>query len=169
MVTRYSMLDQHDALYQTAREYPGGLVALARDMGKSVNVLRNKLRPAITTHHTTFEEVSRVIELCVEQQGPHCFRALHAFNYRHGYAAFPCVTAQVVEDEEMARIVARVLRDMGTVATQVLSSQEDNHITHAEMEVIEEAFLTAMGTLGAWRDHMRRRHAADNKKAEGCV
>lgn len=166
MVTRYSMLNQHDALYQTARDYPGGIDALARDMGKSANVLRNKLRPAITTHHATFEEVSRIMELCVDNGGQHCFRVLHAFNHRHGHVAFPYLSAVPVREEHLSHTMARVMRDLGTVAERVLNSQEDDHITSEEMEEIEQAFMMALSTLGEWRDRMRLRHAADQQKTD---
>ncbi|HEV7816365.1 MAG TPA: phage regulatory CII family protein, partial [Janthinobacterium sp.] len=44
-------MNQHDALYKVARNYPGGLEALAHSMGISVNVLRNKLAPTIASHY----------------------------------------------------------------------------------------------------------------------
>ncbi len=64
MTRKYLDMNQHDALYSVARRYPGGLELLAKDIGMSANVLRNKLSPTITTHYPSFEEVSIIVEHC---------------------------------------------------------------------------------------------------------
>lgn len=52
----------HDALYVAARAYPGGLNAIGARLGMSPNVLRNKLRREIDTHHVTVEEAHLMCE-----------------------------------------------------------------------------------------------------------
>ena len=64
MTRKYLDMNQHDALYKVARNYPGGIEALAQAMGISANVLRNKLAPTIASHYPSFEEVSAVVDLC---------------------------------------------------------------------------------------------------------
>lgn len=56
----------HDALYVAARSYPGGLNALGARLGMSPNVLRNKLRREIDTHHVTVEEANLVCEFLAD-------------------------------------------------------------------------------------------------------
>lgn len=169
MTSRYSDMNQHDALYKTACAYPGGLEALAHRMGRSVNVLRNKLRPAIDTHHTSFEEVSEVLEICEDGGVKDCFQSLHAFNHRHGHVAFPVMATDHLTDQELSQTMGRVMMEVGEVAAKILECDADNSISDGDLEKIEKEFQEAMGALGEWRDRVRAKHAAGKKKQGGAV
>ena len=89
MTLRYSDLNQHDALYNIARDYPGGIEGLYPRIGiSSKSVAYAKLAPGTTTHQTSFEEASRVIEACVQARMPDALAPVHAFCWRHGMVAF---------------------------------------------------------------------------------
>lgn len=52
-----------DAAYLAAHSYKGGVPALALRMGKSVDVLMNKVNPNCKTHHLTLEEAMTIMDI----------------------------------------------------------------------------------------------------------
>lgn len=162
MTKQYLEMNQHDALYKQARNYPGGLEALAQRMGVSVNVLRNKLGPAIKTHYASFEEVSEITELCQAVGQEDALAAIRAMNWRHGLVAFSTPDANHLTDDELASTVYRVIKEIGEVASSVSGALEDRRITHAEFDVIEKHFADAMGAITQWRERVRARAIEDS-------
>lgn len=62
MTKKWQLMPVADALYEGAKQYPGGIGALAELMGKSEKVLRSKLAPDLDSHHITLEEALQIIE-----------------------------------------------------------------------------------------------------------
>ena len=155
MTRKYSDMNQHDALYKVARAYPGGLEALAQRMGISVNVLRNKLAPHIESHYPSFEELSKIIELCVAASVKDAQLPLHALLGRHGMAAFVVPTPAQVSRDDLSQTVCRVMSQIGDVAEAVSSALMDGVITSAEADLIEREFQGALTALGEWRARIR--------------
>ena len=155
MTRKYSDMNQHDALYKVARAYPGGLEALAQRMAISVNVLRNKLAPHIESHYPSFEELSKIIELCVEASVKDAQLPLHALLGRHGMAAFVVPTPAQVSRDDLSQTVCRVMSQIGDVAEAVSSALMDGVITSAEADLIEREFQGALTALGEWRARIR--------------
>src|SRR5689334_14637465 len=137
MTRRYLDMNQHDALYTVARKYPGGLDALARELGMSVNVLRNKLSPAIASHYPSFEEVSLVVECCQRAGVPDAHLPLHALLVRHGMAAFVVPQPEAARQDDLSQTVCRVISEVGAVADAVSTALLDGVITTAEADLIE--------------------------------
>ena len=166
----YNEVDQHEALYALASQYPGGLNALAdalsRRAGKQmyVAVLRNKLRPGITTHHVTVEELSLIMELCEEAGMPTAFAPLEAMCWRHGRV--PVANAVVGDaDADPSHAVCKVMSKIGRLADTVAKAAEDNVIDERELEGIEAEFLRASQALAAWRVQIRAQAARQPKAA----
>ena len=155
MTRRYLNMDQHDALYTVARKYPGGLEALAKGLGMSANVLRNKLSPNIETHYASFEEVSRIVEHCHEAGVPDAHLPLHALLVRHGMAAFVVPKAETALQDDLSQTVCRVMSGVGSVAHAVSDALLDGVITATEADLIEREFQMALSALGAWRARLR--------------
>lgn len=161
MTYEYSNINQHDALYNSARDYPGGIEALAQRLGASANVLRNKLRPAIESHHVNFEEVSRIVELLEEARVPSAFVPLHAFCWRHGHVALRLHHGDVSSDELVQQIL-EVMGDEGRLATDLNSAlADDRRIDRRELEVIEQDVERCVSGLMALLDRVRAKHKAD--------
>lgn len=155
MTRRYLDMNQHDALYTVARKYPGGLDALARELGMSVNVLRNKLAPTIASHYPSFEEVSLIVEHCHRAGVPDAHLPLHALLVRHGMAAFVVPQPEAARQDDLSQTVCRVMSEVGAVAEAVSSALIDGKVTSAEADLIERKFHSALSALGAWRARLR--------------
>ncbi|BCL92129.1 phage regulatory CII family protein [Ralstonia pseudosolanacearum] len=169
MTHRYSDADQHEALYNLARKYPGGIEGLASalsarlDRRISPNVLRNKLRPGIDTHHVTYEDFSLILELCEEARVPGAIAPLEALCWRHG--RIPVELPQVdTDDANPARTVCQVMARIGGLAATVAKAAEDNVITEAELEAIEGEFLKAQVALATWHAEIRAQAVASQRR-----
>lgn len=162
MTRKYSDMNQHDALYKVARAYPGGLEALATKMGMSVNVLRNKLAPAIESHYPSFEELSVIIELCHQAGVKDAHLPLHALLSRHGLAAFVVPEPSAVSKDDLSQTVCKVMSQVGDVAEAVSESLLDGVITDAEADLIEREFQAALTALGEWRARIRAHRQAQD-------
>lgn len=164
MTHMYSETSQHEALYNAARKYPGGIDGLAHalsvrlDKRISPNVLRNKLRPGIDTHHVTLEDFSLILELCEEARVNCAAQPLNALCWRHGHVAVQVPVADP-DDPNPARTVCAVMSKIGVVAETVAKAAEDGVITERELEAIEADFLKAQAALASW-------HAAIRLQAE---
>lgn len=161
MTYEYSNVNQHDALYNAARLYPGGIEALAQRMGCSANVLRNKLRPSIDTHHVNFEDVSHILELLEEAKVLAAFVPLQAFCWRHGHVALKLRHGEASSDELVQQILA-VMGDEGKLAADLNSAlADDRRIDRRELDVIEQDVEQCVGGLMALLDRVRAKHKAD--------
>jgi len=163
---QYNNINQHDALYNAARAYPGGIEALAQRMStpnKQVlaSTLRNKLRPAIDTHHTNFEEVSTIIELLEEAKVDDAFLPLHAFCWRHNHVAVALPKGDVDADDLLKQVV-EIMSGDGALAGDISKALAGDHrIDAGELATIEQRLESCIGSLVALRDKARAKHAAD--------
>lgn len=166
MTYQYSNINQLDALYNAARAYPGGIEALAQRMSTpsrqvSPNVLRNKLRPSIDTHHINFEELSEIIELLEEAKVSDAFLPLHAFCWRHNHVAVQLPKGDVDADDLLKQVVDIMSGD-GALATMISKALSGDHrVDRAELSGIEERIEKCIGDLVVLRDKARAKHAAD--------
>lgn len=161
MTCKYDNINQHDALYNAARAYPGSVEALAQRMHVAPGTLRKKLMPDVDTHHANFEEVSIIIELLegankVEQ----AFLPLHAFCWRHGHVAVRLPQADV-DSDEMLKQVVEIMSSDGLLAGLVNGALGDSRINAGELGDIEEQIEYCMTALVGLRDKARAKHAAD--------
>ncbi|BCL86684.1 phage regulatory CII family protein [Ralstonia pseudosolanacearum] len=164
-----SEVDQHEALYGLATRYPGGLAGLAHALsqrtGKRVylNVLRNKLRPGIDSHHITLEEFSLILELCEEARVPGAHAPLDAMCWRHGRVPVELPEANT-DDPSPARTVCQVMAKIGDLAATVVKAAEDDVITEAELEGIEGEFLKAQVALATWHAEIRAQASTSQRR-----
>lgn len=168
MTCEYSDMNQHDALYNMVRQdFPGGVEAAAHRMGVSTNVLRNKLRPSIDTHHANFEEVSRLIELAEESRVQTAFVPLHAFCWRHGHVAFKLPVGEVNADDLLKQVVD-VIGDQGNLVNSISGAlASHNDIDRREFFAIEQNIMTCINALVTLREKVRAKHKADYPQAWG--
>jgi hypothetical protein len=156
---RYSQTNHHDVLYTKAREYPGGVEALAQRMGKkSADILYNKLRPTCKTHHVTDEEFPEMLELFQGAKVDDWAAPLHALNWRLGHIAIevPRVDDETT-DEQLTAMMCRVMKEVGDVAAEVAQAVKDNRITPAEFDALEQQFMEALTALTTLRSRIHKR------------
>lgn len=154
---RYSEINQHDARYNLARDYPGGLEMLAKRMAMSVNVLRNKLAPGIKTHHINDEEDSLVIEYSQEANVPDACRALVAKNWRHGLIAFPMPQLDHLSDADLTVATCIAMKEFSDMVTTVSLALADGKVTPAELQEMEKQMQEALAAMVELRERMRAR------------
>jgi len=165
----YSDTSQHEALYNAARKFPGGIDGLANALsarlGKRIspNVLRNKLRPGIDTHHITLEDFSLVLELCEEARVESALQPLDAVCWRHGRVAVE-VPEVDPNDPNPARTVCQVMAKVGAVAEAVAKAAADGVIDERELDEIEAVFFRAQAALASWHAEIRVQAEAQARK-----
>ncbi|MFS8930967.1 phage regulatory CII family protein [Cupriavidus taiwanensis] len=154
MTYQYSDIDQHEALYNLARRYPGSIEALAYAMGRrqnktvSPNVLRNKLRPGIETHFLNAEEFSLVVELCQEAGVEGAVIPLQAMCWRHGLVAMAPPPAGQASRDIFARL-GGVSREFADLVSEATAGAADGRINAAERERIHKEALEVMQAVMA--------------------
>ncbi|QBY56137.1 phage regulatory CII family protein [Cupriavidus oxalaticus] len=149
MTYQYSDIDQHEALYNVARRYPGGgIEALAHAMtvrlGKQVspNVLRNKLRPGITSHALNAEEFSLVVELCEEAGVDGAKIPVHALCMRHGMVAVePLPAGAIATVTDLMIHLGNVSREFADAVKVVTDGADDGKIKPHEAERIQKEVM----------------------------
>lgn len=156
MTHRLDQMNPQDALYATAREYPGGIEALAARMAMSATVLRNKLGRLTPTHHMTDEQFDLVLELCAGAGVPDAYRALRAKAWRHGHIAVPLPALDTKTGGELADLVMRVFKEGGDVAAAVQRAASDDELTAAEAASVEAEVEQAIAALAELKDRVRR-------------
>lgn len=157
MTRRYLEMNPHDALYTVARDYPGGIDAIAKHLDMSPKVLRNKLAPNIPTHYVSFEEASTIILLCQDARVKEAALPWHAMLARHDMAAFLVPDSDQCHDDDLSQVVCKVVSQVGGVAEAVSKALIDGAITEDEADLIEREFQSALSALGAWRAKIRLR------------
>lgn len=157
MTLRYSSMNPADALYTIARAYPGGIEALALRLQMSPNVLRNKLRPNIDTHHVTSEEESLIMELCEEAGVKDPLMPLVAKNWRHRMMAFPIPAVDTMSDHDLTEALCRAMKEFSDLATTASLAIADKKVTLAELDAIEKEAQEALAATAELRERMRKR------------
>jgi hypothetical protein len=153
---RYSPMNQADALYMIARAYPGGLEQLSLDMGgMSVNVLRNKVRPTIDTHHCSDEETSRIMELCEDKGMKDATLPLIAKNWRHGLIAFPKPSVSDFANIEMTMALCHAVKEFSGVAMSASGALADNNVSVDEFREYEQQAQEALAAIHELTERMR--------------
>lgn len=135
-------INQHEALYSLASRYPGSIEGLAHAMslrlGRQMypNVLRNKLRPGIETHHLNFEEYSLILELCEEAKLDGWHVPLRALCWRHGMVAIatPQVEGAPASVAAAMRQAGEAAREFGEMMAEFAQAAADGKITRSEAD-----------------------------------
>jgi hypothetical protein len=157
MTCQYSEINQHDALYRIARSYPGGVEALAARMGKTVPVMYNKLRPSISTHYVSFEEMTEIIEHCMQAGVQDAALPAQAFAWRLGYVMMPVPHVGSVPNEDLTQHVCKAVKEFGDVASSLYKSLASNQdINERELEEFEKEFQEATAAMFELRERVRQ-------------
>ncbi len=151
MTCRHTLMNQHDALYKVAREYPGGIEALAGRMGMAISTLRNKLSPRIDTNYVSFEEATLIVEYCMQAGVKEAELPFLAVMPRLGMGMFSLPSTDDVSEAGLSQIVCKAMADVGTVAATVSAAMADDLITAAEADAIEKSFSMVLKSVGEWR------------------
>ncbi|SMF96155.1 hypothetical protein SAMN02949497_3540 [Methylomagnum ishizawai] len=166
MTCAYTHMNPLDALYVTACDYPGGLEALAQRMGKSAHVLRNKLRPAIDTHHTSLQEFSLLLDFLAEARMPNADLPLQALCWRHGYVPVPLPEGTADGDGIYRQMLAK-LREDGELAADIERAMGDDKIDAKELDRIERSAMESLVAHLVLLEQIRAKARADAARSNG--
>ena len=152
MTVKLDSLHPLDALYRAAQQYPGGIEALAQRLGMHKATLYNKLRQQATTHRIGFsEELSEILFCLAGANVPGWAAALHAICWRHGHVVVPISTELGLEDDELFRMVCKMMQTMGQVATLLPNAVTANQ---RDFAAADESIEKCMGTLALLRERL---------------
>lgn len=168
MTKSYQNMNQHDALYSLARAFPGGIEALAHRLStpektESPNVLRNRLRPDIHTHHAPFEMVSEIIELAEGANVPNCFAPLHALCWRHGHVAYQMPVVEPDGDALLHQVV-EVMSEHGHLVNSLRKALADEVLTSSEWDEVSREIEESCVALSILRAKAEAKFKADCAK-----
>lgn len=164
MTCAYTHMNPLDALYVTACDYPGGLEALAQRMGKSAHVLRNKLRPAIDSHHINLGEFSLLLDFLAEARMPDAALPLQALCWRHGYALVRLPEIDTDSEGIYRQMLAKVRED-GELAADIERAMGDDKIDAKELDRIERSAMESLVAHMVLLEKIRSKARADARKA----
>lgn len=124
-----------DAAYHTVHDYPGGSESLGPRVGISPAVLRNKVNPNNDTHHLTFAEAQRLVDITGDDQ------MLRAWANARGYLV---VQAPAGHDCDMSVLEAVVETGVahGQWMQTIHSALADGAIDAKEVQAIDAAKRT---------------------------
>ncbi len=155
MTCEYQDINQHDALYNLARRYPGGVEALAARMGTTGKALYAKLRQDPGSA-MSFEQATELIELCRGAGVEGWDLPLRAMAWRLAHVA---VEIPPVMDPHGASLrvkrlgdhALRVMKESGDVSAELLAALADGQgIDQRELRRIEQQMEEAMAAIATW-------------------
>jgi NAD-dependent DNA ligase len=163
---RYMQMDQHHALYTIVRKYARmypkkGLTEFAQQLGTTVNVIRNKVRPTIDTHHVTSEDESRIMEICQAAGIEDALAPLKAKNLRHGMYAFPIPHVGALTDETLMQTLCRAMKEFGELSAAAAAAIADGKVTLVELDGIKKEAEEALAAIGELEGRLRERAQQD--------
>lgn len=147
MTCEYTDIDTHDALYNLARRYPGGVDAIAHRLGISSAVLRSKLRKQVSTHHTNLDEFSDILEKCEEAKVDGWQLPLRALCWRHGHVAIEMPSGASRSDDALMSLVCKAFKENGDVADRISRALSDDRITKDELTELDKEIEEAIAAL----------------------
>lgn len=163
MTCALSITNMHDALYNAARKYPGGIESLAGRLEVSPGTLYNKLRRQVDTHQTSFEEAAVIMEHLAEASRPDAFAALHSMAWRLQHVAVEL--PDIVPDADPVPIMQQLchtFKEGGDVAQAIERSlADDQWIDAHEYELIDTEIMEAVTELIRLREMCRRKYGSE--------
>lgn len=125
-------MNTKDAAYHTVHDYAGGSESLGPRVGISAAVLRNKVNPNNETHHLTFAEAQRIVDIANDD------RMLRAWAHSRG---FLLVKAPEGSDCDMSVLEAVVETGVahGQWMQAIHSALADGKVDTNEVQAIKAA------------------------------
>ena len=163
MTCEYFDSNAADALYNLARNYPGGLKVLAVRMGRQESVLYKQLSPACFTHHVSPDDFIRVVELCAEANMPGAYQPIHAMCFQLEHVALRLPSGDADSNELFAQVLV-MLREEGELARNIQDALANNgQIDDRHLSEIEGHMEKCIGALVTLRQEVRMKNKKDFK------
>lgn len=143
--------DPVQSLHTDAKEYPGGITALAALIGRSAGVLHNKFADS-TAYEITDREADALARAIFTRTGKQGY--IEAKCAEHGGVFVPLPAPGEAADDDVLTCILNSLRSLGNLADEVIQARADGVITQDEFTAIEvrdrriiSALLYAMANI----------------------
>jgi hypothetical protein len=162
MTHRLMTMEPADALYDVARAYPGGIDALAEEMGTSAGLLYKKLAPKTGTHAPTLDQFDEVIGNCIAAGVPGAHLPLQALAFRHGLVSFVAPAIDGMTADTISTQACAAMKEFGEVIAAMNSALcGDSRINAAELDTFERELHECFAALGQLRTLVHAKAKAD--------
>lgn len=139
-----------DAAYHTVHDYPGGSESLGPRVGISPAVLRNKVNPNNDTHHLTYSEAQRLVDMTNDD------RMLRAWANARGYLLVKAPDACSIEsDMSVLEQMAGLMVANGAFGQEVYNALADGGVDRAELARIEQAGRGVMTAVAEVKQRLK--------------
>lgn len=139
-----------DAAYHTVHDYPGGSESLGPRVGISPAVLRNKVNPNNDTHHLTYSEAQRLVDMTNDD------RMLRAWANARGYLLVKAPDACSAEsDMSVLEQMAGLMVANGAFGQEVYNALADGGVDRAELARIEQAGRGVMTAVAEVKQRLK--------------
>lgn len=147
MTHQYDQMNPSDALYIAARQYPGGIEALASRLGMSAAVLYNKLSPRSSNNIIGFDESCMILDYLAEVGRDDLVEmVINAYCWRHNHMTMK-LPEHAPGDDRLLPQVLDILTTPGKLADGLRGALEDDVINARELAQLEQEFHTCLQTL----------------------
>lgn len=165
MTYHYSDIDPSDAIYNAAREYPGGIPALAVRLGMPVETLKKKLSPAVASHVLTYREAQGVIELLDEVVPAQADLAIGALLWSWGRVPLRVPCGEGIDSDQIFAQVMKVFGDEGTLADDIRSILAGHKkVNVRDVQKVEKDVQRVMEDLATLMNEVREKAKRDMAK-----
>lgn len=133
----YSEMHPGDALYIAARQYPGGIDALAVRMGISASTLYKKLSAKVETHFISFEESQAILWFLREAGKKELVDSvLNAFCWQYDRIVIELpvdfATHELISDQFL-----EITSDHGTLASEIKSAERNRKVRKQDLDLVD--------------------------------
>lgn len=158
MTHYYSEMNPGDALYIAARQYPGGIDALAVRMGMSAATLYKKLSTKVDTHFISYEEAQTIIWYLDEiGKKDAADMAMNSFCWQFSRAVVE-LPNQFVPDDKLFDQVLEIMQHKGDLSKNLRDSMRDGRISIKEYEALDRDIQTCILGLLKLRKKIHVKH-----------
>lgn len=120
------------ALQADARDYPGGLPAVAEQLGRNYGSLRNAISPTNPNNEPTAELIFELIEAC----GAH--RTVTAIARLGDMTAIPMCDASGGEPADVGNAFMEVVQRAGAVNARTVEALADGRLSSSERDEVAD-------------------------------
>lgn len=162
MTHRIDEMNVLDAAFMAAREYPGGIEALAARLGTYSRVLRKKLATSGETRNLTLDEFSELIDRCEEARGRSALLPMRALAWRHGGVFIRLPEPERVDSDAFLAEIIHTAREQGDVIREIeWALADDGKLDARELARVERKIHEAISAQLALLEAAKARSERD--------
>lgn len=141
------------ALHMACMQYPGGITALAKRIGRSPGHLHNKFADGVSAYEITDREADALAAMVRAKTGDNSY--IQAKCAQHGgiFVAWP--ETGEAGDEDVLHALLTSMHDLGEMAQEVANAKSDGVVTPEEYAGIEMSGRKLVGQIHAFLTTLR--------------